>query len=359
MTRHITRAAGLAMAAGLALAAGAATAQDSHNFAVVGTWGQLAHWMDREEQFWNETLPAASGGRLTATARPLTELGMDGTTVMRELRSGAFDFAHGVFLYVSADSPVIEGADLVGVSPDLDTFRQVMEVYRPVLDAEFNRLFNSRILMLYAWPQTHLICRLPADTPAEVDLDFFAGRNIRSFGASATEFITNALNAVPVSVAFGEVLPALERGALDCGSTGVLSGYSGSWHQGTTHDLQVSLGYTASFLAVNNDSWNALSDEDRALIEAEVAKLEDATWEATAREDAEGVACLADGPCPRGAPGGLSQLRLSEAGQAALRERIETGVIGAWATRCEARSPGCAANWNATIGQLLGYEARP
>lgn len=359
MTRYMNRAAGLALATGLALAATAATAQGTHNFAVVGTWGQLAHWQDREGPFWNDTLPAASGGRLTATARPLTELGMDGTTVMRELRSGAFDFAHGVFLYVAADSPVIEGADLVGVSPDLDTFRQVMEVYRPVLDAEFQRLFNSRILMLYAWPQTHLICRLPADTPAEVDLSFFEGRNVRSFGASATEFITNALNAVPVSVAFGEVLPSLERGALDCGSTGVLSAYSGSWHQGTTHDLQVSLGYTASFLAVNNDSWNALSAEDQALITAEVARLEEQTWAATAREDAEGVACLSNGPCERGNPGGLSQLTLSEAGQAALRERIETGVIGAWATRCEARSPGCAANWNATIGQLLGYEARP
>lgn len=343
----------------MAFAATSATAQQSHNFAVVGTWGQLAHWQDREGPFWNEQLPAASAGRLTATARPLTELGLDGTTVMRDLRSGAFDFAHGVFLYVSADSPVIEGGDLVGVSPDLDTFKRVMEAYRPVLEDEFQRLFNSHILMLYAWPQTHLICRFPADTPADVDLSFFENRNVRSFGASATEFINNVLEAVPVSVAFGEVLPALERGALECGSTGVLSAYSGSWHQGTTHDLQVSLGFTASFLAVNNNSWNALSTEDQDLIRAEIAKLEEATWEATARESAEGIACLADGPCPRGEPGGLSQLRLTEAGEAQLRERIGTGVINAWATRCEARSPGCVENWNATIGQVTGFEARP
>ncbi|WP_370205789.1 TRAP transporter substrate-binding protein DctP [Pararhodobacter marinus] len=347
---------GLAMAAGIA---GGAVAQESHDFAVVGTWGQLAHWMDRESVFWNETLPAASDGRLTATARPLTELGMDGTTVMRELRSGAFDFAHGVFLYVAADSPVIEGADLVGVTPDLATFRQVMDVYRPVLEGEFQRLFNSHILMLYAWPQTHLICNFPEDTPSEVDLSFFEDRHVRSFGASADEFITNSLGAVPVAVAFGEVLPSLERGALDCGATGVLSAYSGSWQQGTTHDLQVALGYTASFLAVNNDTWNALSDEDRALIEEQVALLEDQTWEATAREDAEGIACLSDGPCPRGEPGGLQQMTMTDAGREALRDSVETGVIGAWATRCEARSPGCAEAWNETIGALLGFEARP
>ncbi|MCB1362292.1 MAG: transporter, partial [Rhodobacteraceae bacterium] len=129
-------------------------------------------------------------------------------------------------------------------------------------------------------------------------LSFFEGLKIRSFGASATDFITHSLNAVPVAVAFGEVLPSLERGALDCGATGVLSAYSASWQQGTTTDLQVALGYTASFLAVNNDSWNALSDEDRSLIETQVAALETEMWDATARDDTDGINCLADGPCP-------------------------------------------------------------
>jgi TRAP-type C4-dicarboxylate transport system substrate-binding protein len=356
MTGLKTGALGLALVAGMGMSA---TAQDSQNFAVVGTWGMLAPWQDHEGPFWNETLPEASGGRLTATARPLTELGMDGTTVMRELRAGAFDFAHGVFLYVAADSPVIEGADLVGVTPDLATFRQVMEAYRPVLEDEFQRLFNSHILMLYAWPQTHLICRFEGDVPEQVDLSFFEGLNIRSFGASATDFITSSLNAVPVAVAFGEVLPSLERGALDCGATGVLSAYSASWQQGTTHDLQVALGYTASFLAVNNDSWQALSDADRALIEDQIAQLENQMWDATARDDAEGIACLADGPCPRGEPGGLRQLTMTEAGMADLRASIESGVIGSWAERCEARSPGCAEAWNSTIGPIIGYTATP
>ena len=337
---------------------GPAASQDTREFAVVGTWGQLAHWQDRESGFWNETLPAASGGALTANARPLTELGMDGTTVMRELRSGAFDFAHGVFLYVAADSPVIEGSDLSGVTPDLETFREVMEVYEPVLEDEFQRLFNSHILMLYAWPQTHLICKFPEDTPAAIDLSVFEGKKVRSFGASMADFITETLGGVPVAVSFGEVLPSLDRGALDCGATGVLSAYSGDWQEGTTHDLQVSLGYTASFLAVNNDVWADLTDEERALIEEEVGKLEEEMWRATAIEDAEGIACLADGPCPRGEAGGLAQLQLTDAALEEMRQSVEGGVIANWAARCEARTPGCVARWNETIGALLGYEAR-
>ena len=346
------------VAASLALASTAAVAQDAREFSVVGTWGVLTPWQEREAPFWNEQLPAASGGMLTANAKPLTELGMDGTTVMRELRSGAFDFAHGVFLYVAGDSPVIEGADLTGVTPDLATFKQVADVYLPVLENEFQTLFNSHILMVYAWPQTHLYCNLPEGSTGEIGLDAFSGLKIRSFGASMGDFISETLDAVPVAIAFGEVLPSLERGALDCGATGTLSAYSAKWYQGATHDVQVSLGYTASFLAVNNDTWNSLTDDERALIEAEVAKLEDQSWAATITEDTDGINCMADGPCERGETGGMTQVSMSEDAQAAMRASIEGGVIANWAERCEARSPGCVDNWNSTIGALLGYEAK-
>jgi TRAP-type C4-dicarboxylate transport system substrate-binding protein len=173
------------VAASLALASTAAVAQDAREFSVVGTWGVLTPWQEREAPFWNEQLPAASGGMLTANAKPLTELGMDGTTVMRELRSGAFDFAHGVFLYVAGDSPVIEGADLTGVTPDLATFKQVADVYLPVLENEFQTLFNSHILMVYAWPQTHLYCNLPEGSTGEIGLDAFSGLKMRPWGISS------------------------------------------------------------------------------------------------------------------------------------------------------------------------------
>ncbi len=345
-------------AASLAFGGTSAIAQEKREFSVVGTWGVLTPWKEREGPFWNEQLPAASNGMLTANAKPLTELGMDGTTVMRELRSGAFDFAHGVFLYVAGDSPVIEGADLTGVTPDLATFKQVADVYKPVMEAEFQELFNSHILMVYAWPQTHLYCNLPEGTDGEVSLDVFKDKKIRSFGASMADFITETLDAVPVAVAFGEVLPSLEKGALDCGATGTLSAYSAKWFQGASHDVQVSLGYTASFLAVNNDTWNGLTDDERALIEAEVAKLEEQSWAATISEDTDGINCMANGPCERGETGGMSQVSLTAEAGEQMRASIEGGVIANWAKRCEERSPGCVAKWNDTIGKLLGYEAK-
>ena len=336
----------------------ASIAQDSREFAVVGTWGQLAHWKERESVFWNETLPGVTDGRLTANAKPLTELGLDGNKVMREVRAGAFDFAHGVFLYIAGDSPVIEGSDLSGLAPDLDTFRAALDVYKPIMQAEFDEKYDSRILMLYAWPQSHFYCNFPEDTPSEIGLDVFEGLKIRSYGASLGDLISTSLNAVPVSVSFGETLSGLQKGLVDCGVTSELSAHSAKWYQAATHVVPVSLGYTASFLAVNNDVWASLSADDQTAIEAAVKEMEEEMFAATARDDEHGLACNTDGPCTSGENGNLIPVTLTADAQAELRASLATGVLANWAERCEPRSEGCVANWNSTIGKVLGYEIK-
>ena len=349
----------LAAAAGLVAASATAepaTALEERSFTVVGTWGQLAHWRERESKFWNETLPAASGGKLTANAKPLTELGLDGQKIMRDVRSGAFDFAHGVFLYVSGDSPVIEGADLAGMVPDLETQRKVMEVYKPVLNKEFNEKYNATILMLYAWPRSHMYCNLPEGTGSEIDLEVLKGLKIRSYGASLADFIGGALEAQPVPVAFAEVPQALERGVIDCGVTGTSSAYDAKWYQMADKELRIPVGYTASFLAVSNNVWNELDEETKAFITAEVAKLEDEMWAGTAREDSRGMDCNTSGPCDTEI-GGMTTVTLTPEAQAALKQSVNDTVIQSWAARCKARSETCVADWNATIGALLGYQA--
>ena len=47
-------------------------------FKVVGTWSFLDHWKEREGPVWKERLPKLSGGKLSANAKSLTELGLSG-----------------------------------------------------------------------------------------------------------------------------------------------------------------------------------------------------------------------------------------------------------------------------------------
>ncbi len=74
---------------------------DTHTkeITAVGPWPFLAKWQEHESRLWNDVLPKASGGKITAKARPLTELGMKGFELMRQLKVGVFYFAHGVTSY--------------------------------------------------------------------------------------------------------------------------------------------------------------------------------------------------------------------------------------------------------------------
>ena len=102
-----------ALAAGLAFGAGAASADiKPKKFTVVGTWGFLDHWKEREGPFWNETLPKVTNGAYTANAKSQTEVGLSGFEIMKLLKLGTYDAVHGVTTYVAQDSPAIEGADL-------------------------------------------------------------------------------------------------------------------------------------------------------------------------------------------------------------------------------------------------------
>ena len=343
----------LAGATALAVQQASAADLDTREFKVVGTWANLDHWKERESKFWAKMVPEASGGALTANAKPLTELGLSGFELMRQLKLGAFDFAHGVMSYVAGDSPAIEGIDLAGMVQDIKLYRKVLAVYRPILDREFDQKFKSKILMLYAWPSQQLWCNLGDKSAANISLKDMKGKKIRTYNTTLGDFI-EGLGGSAVTITFAEVVPALQKGVADCGITGTLPAYNAKWWQVVTHNIRVRLGYVASFLAVNNKVWNGLKPDTRTLIEAQSALLEEEMWVATTANDQRGMDCNAAGPCDLGDPGGMIPVEPSAADKAMIQKILDDFVLRRWAKRCGAA---CAAEWNATIGKMLGLQA--
>ena len=47
-------------------------------FSVVGSIGSLSMYTDKELPFWSETVPAETGGKVTANVKTFTELGFKG-----------------------------------------------------------------------------------------------------------------------------------------------------------------------------------------------------------------------------------------------------------------------------------------
>ena len=79
----------------------------------------------------------------------------------------------------------------------------------------------------------------------------------RVYGSSLGDFV-KGVGGVPVTIAFGEVVPALQKGVADCGITGTLPAYDAKWREVVTHVYKAGLGWAPSFVAMNLRRWNGL-----------------------------------------------------------------------------------------------------
>ncbi|GAB5468043.1 MAG: TRAP transporter substrate-binding protein [Rhodospirillales bacterium] len=328
--------------------AGSATAElDQRSFKVVGTFGSLTNWKGIEKPFWDTTLPKQSEGRLTADAKPMTELGLKGFEIMRLLRLGIFDFAHALPIYVAED-PVIEGVDLAGVARDFDTARKIGEAYKETLDDAFARLYNAKLLNIYPFPTQAFYCR-----DAVGGVEDLQGAKIRVQGASQGDFV-EGLGASPVTITFAEVVPSLQKKVVDCGITGTMPAYLAKWFEVANTAFYLPVGYTMTFTAVNLDTWNSLNEETQSFMETEMALFEDNAWKIVIAENDAGLACGTAGPCDLGAPGGMTLVKPDEADLTKREQVLKEVVLPRWAARC---GEDCAKNWTETVGKVVGMEA--
>jgi TRAP-type C4-dicarboxylate transport system substrate-binding protein len=336
----------LPSAVALCLAAVPALAEiQPHQFKVVGTWGNLASWTDLEKPFWSETLPAATGGALTAEAIPITEAGLKGGEVMRLLSQGVFEVAHGLGSYVAAENPAIEGTDLSSIAPDFATMRAVAEAYQPIMDRTFRGTYGATILSLHPFPASMIYCTKPISSLADLK-----DRKVRVHSATLGDFVEGA-GGVSVTIPFAEVVPALEKGVADCAITDPMSAYNAKWHEVITDVFTLRVGYSITYTAINTQLWDSLPEETRAVMTAELQKMEDKAWIEAEAKEAIGVACLTGGDCPLGEAGTATLHAPTEADIAARQAILDGFVLKRWGDRCGAD---CAAEWNSTAGVAAG-----
>ncbi len=342
---------GAVTAASLLVATAAAAGGDPVKINVIGTWNSMTNYNNREAPFWRG-LPKASGGQFISTIGSYSEFGLKGFEIMRLLKQGVFDYAYGLPGYVAAEDAVFEGGDLAAVTQDIETERKVAEAYFPVLEKAFAEIYNAKLLQLYPFPSQILYCK-----PEIRGLADLKGKKIRVYATTLGDFV-EGVGGTSVTVPFGEVIPALEKGVVDCGITGTMSAYTAKWYQAADYAYTMRVGWGLAFGAMNMDKWNSMTAEQQADLKARLDKLTDRMWAETAKEDDVAIQCLTGDSCPVApdAPtGGMTLVTPTEEDLAA-RDRIAQEVILArWAKRC---GPDCAETWNQTVGKILGLTAK-
>ncbi|OYX42746.1 MAG: hypothetical protein B7Z02_11140 [Rhodobacterales bacterium 32-67-9] len=327
-----------------------AAAQDlpKTEFNYVGTWGNLSLYNKVEKPFFENTIPEKSGGAVTVTVQPFTEMGLKGTEILRLLRSGVLDMSATLLSYIGGDIPEAEAVDLAGITRDIDEAHRMTDAYKPVLAEVFEQKYGVKLLAVIPYHAQIVYCRQPISS-----LDDFKGLKIRSSGRSQGDLI-EALGGTPVGMAFGEVVPALEKGVIDCGITGALSGNLAKWDQTTTHLYPLPISWATTFVAAGSEFWNKLDPAVQTFLEEQMAEWEDLAWESGRSETDDGISCNTGGACVDGHVSDMTLIPVNDADYAKLRDLLSSVVVPRWAERC---GSDCAARWNETIGKELNLTA--
>jgi TRAP-type C4-dicarboxylate transport system substrate-binding protein len=302
-----------------------------------------------EIPYWTETIPQASGGQVTADVVAIDQLGIDDKAVLRLLKLGMFDTASTAISKMAGDDPRFEGCDLAGISLNIEAARAACDAYRPVLDRLLQENWNAKLLTIVTSPPQVIWCK-----PEIGGLADLQGKKVRVFNKSMTEFL-EGVGAEPVTINFAEVVPALERGVVDCAVTGSLTGNTAGWPEVTDYIYPLYMGWAIIVHVANLDSWNRLDPAVQTFLLEQHAAFEDKYWETMRQAIVEADNCnFGKASCEVGKPADMTLVPVTEQDQALRKQIIEDVVLKDWVAR--AGTDGAAA-WNETVGQVVGMTA--
>jgi TRAP-type C4-dicarboxylate transport system substrate-binding protein len=346
---HETVRTALMVAGALALAGGAAAADlPEMTVKAIGLNSKTIASFGDEVPFWNETIPEASGGKITAEFAPIDLAGIKDPQIMRMTALGVTDFGAGDISKMAGDDPLFEGCDLAGLALDVETARAACEAWAPVMGRVMEEKFNTKLLALGANPPQVFWCRDELS-----GLDDLAGRKVRVFNKTMADFI-NAVGGTTISMPFAEVVPALQRGVVDCAVTGSLSGNTAGWPEVSTHLYPMYMGWSINYQGVNLDSWNGFPPEVQAFFTEQFDAFEDKMWDTAAAAVADAENCnFGKEPCEMGKMAHMTLVPVSDADKEKHAEMMQDVVLVDWAKRC---GKDCAAEWNDTVGEVVGLQ---
>ncbi len=302
-----------------------------------------------EVPFWRKTIPEASKGAISADITPLDQMGIDDKTMLRLLKLGVMDFAGMDISKMAGDDPRFEACDLAGLTLDPDKARAACNAYRAVIDRQMQKNWSAKLLAFGGNTPQVFWCRQPIS-----GLDDLKGKKIRVFNNTMRDFLAG-LGATAVSMAFAEVVPALNNGVVDCGVTGSLSGNTAGWPEVTKSLYSMSLGWSINVLAVNLNTWNRLDPKVQTFMLEQVKAYEDKMWDTLKKATAEADNCnTGKQPCTLGKLANIQLVSVKPAEAEAHKKLVEGAVLAGWAKRCGAE---CAKEWNETVGKALGLNA--
>jgi TRAP-type transport system periplasmic protein len=332
----------------LALAAPAA-AQQNVKLKVAGNLLATGLIQQQKEQPFFENLGKTTGLPIEVDYKPMDVTGIKDVEGLRVLKSGLFDIVTLRLAQVSRDEPFFLGLDLVGLNPNYEQARKVVDAYRPEFDKRLQERFNAKLIGLWPFGPQVLFCKVPVG--GLVDLK---GKKVRVYDQSLAKFI-ESLGGIPVTLSFGETQQALSKGVTDCAITGPSSANSAGWPEVSTHTMPLGFQIAVQAYGINLDSWKKFNPEQQKKLEAAFAQFEKDIWTYSKELWDDAVRCNAGkDPCTTVKKYALTEVPVREADLKLVSDSLAKSAFPAWAEVCDKSYAQCSAIWKRVLGPITG-----
>lgn len=296
-----------------------------------------------------EGLPKKTDGRVNVRLFSYPEMNVNGPEVIRLVRSGQVDIGAVTLTTVAGDVPLLDGFDLPGLSTSVKQARQIANALVPAANKRLKRL-GVKLIATYSYTPQTLYCQKPIKRLADLK-----GLKVRVPGP-ALGMLVESFGGQGVSIAFGEVYTALERGTVDCAITGMSSGNSAKWYEVTSTLYAFPIAGSTAAYFVNLAWWTKLDPKLRDIVEKTLGEVEDAQWRLADKAYTDAIACDTGdaahckiGTLATRRP--MTEVKPYPADEDEIHRVLADKLLPNWISRC---GPDCADIYNASVAPITG-----
>ena len=220
-----------------------------------------------------------TGGEVTINIHPGGSLGFKGPEMLNAVGDGLVPVGEMLLNQQVGERKILGLETQPYIIEDLDQLALFHRHFRPAIE-RVAADYNQKVLYVVPWPRQYVYTKVEARGVADL-----AGIKIRTYNDTTTEMF-NRVGMTSVQLPWGEVVPSLAAGTIDAVTTSASSGVDGKFWEFLTHMYPTSHVWSSNMVSVNLDAWNALTDGQRAAIEAAARMLEPVFWQVSRAEDA-------------------------------------------------------------------------
>ena len=214
-----------------------------------------------------------SQGRMEIRVHAASSL-YPGPEMLPALLDGRVEIAPVLSAYLTDVLLELGALELPFFTQTLDEHRKAAEALRGY-STDMMAKRGLKLLTVHSWPTQQLFANQPIRTLAD-----WKGKKFRVYGSESAD-LAKALGAAPVSIPFGEVYTALQRGVVDGAMTSATNAEPMKFFEVSKFMNFWNLsGGSTEWLAVNTKVWNALPKDLQDVVQASLKAInfEDKQW---------------------------------------------------------------------------------